>query len=69
MCKNSITARIVDISRFGIRLEVATSLPVHGEATLYFNNIVAAGQIRYCRRNGNDCFDAGLRIEDVITTI
>lgn len=60
-------ARVLDISRFGIRLEVACCLSVPSEATVYFNNIIAAGVVRYCRRNQDDSFDAGMQVQDVLT--
>jgi hypothetical protein len=58
----------MDISRSGIRIEVATSLLSPSEVTIYFKNIVAAGQIRYCRRNPKGLFDVGIQLQDVITS-
>src|SRR4051812_23562977 len=60
-------ARVLDISKSGIRLEVAVCLAVPSEATVYFNNIVATGEIRFCRRNQNASFDAGMAVQDVIS--
>src|SRR5260370_4845916 len=64
----SIPAKVMDISRSGIRLEVETLLPVCTEATVYFNNIIAVVEVRYCRPNRNESFDAALQIQDVINT-
>ena len=64
----SISAHAMDISRSGIRLEVATSLTSPSEVTIYFNNIVAVGEVRYCRRNPKGLFDVGIQLQDVITS-
>jgi hypothetical protein len=64
----SIPARVVNISTSGVRLEVMTALPVLSEATVSFNNIVAAGEVRYCQANRDESFDVGLQIQDVIHT-
>jgi hypothetical protein len=58
----------MDISRSGVRLEVAISLPSSSEVTVFFNNIVATGEVRYCRPNATGTFDVGIQLQDVITT-
>ena len=65
----AISARIMDISRSGIRLELPVCLPVPCDVTVCFNNVVVAGEIRYCRPNPDNSFAAGLQIQDVINTV
>ena len=62
----SFTARIMDISRSGLRVEVRERLEVDSEVTVYFNNMVAACEVRYCAPNENGAFNAGLRMQDVM---
>jgi hypothetical protein len=62
-----LPAHVMDIARSGVRLEVATSLLLSSEVTLFFNDIVAAGEIRYCRRNPTGSFDVGIQLQDLIT--
>jgi hypothetical protein len=64
-----LPARVLDISISGMKLEVSDCLPVPSEVTVYFNSIIALGQIRYCRRNRNQSFDLGLQLEEVINTV
>jgi len=64
----SIPTLVLDVSNSGMKLELPDFLPAGSEATVFFGNVVAAVRIRYCRCNRNGSFDAGMQIEDVITT-
>lgn len=65
----SLPAQVLDISLSGVRLRLASCLPVGTSVTLCFSNTIASGKVRFCRANPDHTFDAGLRIEDVLNVI
>ncbi len=65
----SMPAHVLDVSISGIRVRVDCVLPVGSEATVYFGSTIAVGQVRFCRRNRDDSFEAGLQISDVLNTV
>ena len=62
-------ARILNISTSGVRLGMDFALEVGSNATVWLNNTVATGQVRYCRGNPDGSFDIGLRLLDVLNRI
>lgn len=65
----SMPARVLDISRSGVRLELGVGLPVACEVTLAFDTYIVAGHVRYCRPNSDESFDIGLQLEDVLHVV
>jgi hypothetical protein len=65
----SMPARVMDISRSGIRVEMAFCPPISCEVTLSFDGYIVAGHVRYSRPNSNQAFDVGLQLEDVLHVI
>ena len=64
-----IPAQVLDISTSGIRVGLDFSLTVGKEVTVWFDNVIATGQVRYCRHDLNDHFYAGVQIKDVVHTV
>ena len=64
-----MAAQVLDVSTSGIRVTVDTYLVAGSEVTVYFNNTIATGQIRYCRSKRDGSFYAGIQIEDVLNTV
>ena len=67
----AISARVVDISTSGLRLNLDLSsrvdtLKVGSVVTVWFNNTVASGETRYCLPRQDGSFDIGLRLFDVL---
>jgi hypothetical protein len=65
----SMPAHVLDISISGIRVRVDCLLSVGSEATVHFGRTIAIGDVRFCRRNRDDSFDAGLQIRDVLNIV
>lgn len=65
----TLPARVMDISRSGVRVEVGMDLSVSSEVTLSFEGYIVAGRVRYCRRNDSGSYDVGLQLEDVLYVI
>ncbi len=59
-------AKLLDISRTGLRLELGVSLQVHAEVVITLHKqAVLFGTVRHCREvNGG--FSAGIQISDVV---
>lgn len=62
-----IPAKVVDVSRSGMKLELTTPLPREAriEVTMLMSRVVIFGEVRYCRRAGSVCH-AGVLIRDVV---
>jgi hypothetical protein len=63
-----LIASVVDVSVRGVRLRLGSSLEVDSEVTVWFERVVATGQVRYCRRVQDGPFEAGLSISEVLNT-
>jgi len=64
-----IDAEVLDISTTGIQLRLGAYLIVGSDITIYFGRTVARGEVRYCRRNTANSFDAGLQLADALDRI
>lgn len=64
---DTIPAKIVDVSRSGMKLELGTPLlrDVKVEVTMLASKAVIFGEVRHCRRSGA-VYHAGVLIEDVV---
>ena len=62
----SLPAQVLDISNSGVCVRLGSRLPVGTSVTLCFSNTIASGNVRYCRANPDQTFDAGLQVEDVL---
>lgn len=62
-----LPAKVIDISRSGLRLELETTLGrgTRIEILILPRKLVLFGEVRYCRRSGN-VFHAGVLIEGVV---
>lgn len=62
-----IPAKIVDVSRSGMKLELVTPLQRDAriEVLMPFTKLVVFGEVRYCRRSGA-VYHAGVLIENVV---
>ena len=59
-------ATVLDVSRSGLRLELATPIAKGSEVEVTVRgNVIIFGEIRYCRRT-SDIFHAGILIRDVL---
>jgi len=59
-------ATVLDVSRSGLRLELATPIAKGSEVEVTVRDyVVIFGEIRYCRRT-SDSFQAGILIRDVL---
>jgi len=70
----TISARVVDISISGLRLNLDSSpkvgaLKVGAMVTVRFNNTIASGETRYCLPMQDGSFDVGIRLLDVLHSI
>lgn len=63
----SLSATVIDVSRSGMRIELATPVPkgVRIEILMPTSRVVVFGEVRYCRRYG-EAYHAGVMIEDVV---
>jgi hypothetical protein len=60
-----LPAIVLDLSRSGLRLEIAAALPLRlAVAVALPKGVIVFGRIRYCRSTGQ-AFQAGVLIEDV----
>jgi len=60
-----LPATVLDISRSGLRLEVAVQLPKGAAIEIVLpKEVIVFGKVRYCRRAG-EAFHAGVLIDDV----
>jgi hypothetical protein len=63
---NSLAAGwVLDVSKTGLRLHLESSVPVGSSIEVDLNTSVVFGQIRYCRPDELDGFEAGIQIETV----
>ena len=60
-------ATILDVSRSGLRLEIADPLAKGMEIEIMSQEVIIFGEVRHCRSAG-DTFHAGVSIEDVFYT-
>ena len=66
---DSTSGRVLDISISGVRLGLDSWLEAGRSATIWFGNVVATGEVRYCRSNTDGSFDMGFLLSDVLNRI
>ena len=59
------SARITDVSRNGMRLELGERLMLGSRVAIDFRGMIICGSVQYCRLNENR-FTIGIRIKDVL---
>jgi hypothetical protein len=59
------SARIADVSRNGMRLELDERLMQGSQVAIDFRGMIICGSVQYCRMNENR-FTIGIRIKDVL---
>jgi hypothetical protein len=61
-----IAAKVLDMSRSGMRIEVPTALAEGAKVCVDLDQGLAFGEIRFCRRKAPDVYSAGFRLEEYI---
>jgi hypothetical protein len=57
--------KVMDVSRSGLRLRTVSCLPVQRLITVRVGDVTVAGRVRYCTKNADGTFDAGVLISDL----
>jgi hypothetical protein len=64
-----VLAQLLDVSTSGIRVRIGVEFAQDAEITVWFENAVVTGNVRYCRAVVQNSFEIGLRITDALNIV
>lgn len=67
VAQGHLAGTVIDISKSGLRLRMDTSLPKSSRVQVKLGEVMVFGEVRHCREVEDGVFEAGIRIEDMLT--
>jgi len=64
--RRHLEARMMNISKSGLRLRLSEPLVPGARVRVHFGEVLAFGEVRWCRDLCGDAFDAGVKIDHTV---
>jgi hypothetical protein len=66
--RDRVAVRVIDMSRNGLKLQVATPIDPGTEIQVMLQDLFVLGEVRYCR-GADGCFHLGMLVKDVLQAV